>query len=129
MSTARCVRFSRSGQSFASRVRRVIWTVDVSAVGDQLRQLPRDARPYWDACVAELESNPRPRQGYYLEQVRGVRPRVRTYLYEITEMISISGDKIYIMVAEFFPFYIPVYRLDEAARRVVIIFLRENHLV
>ena len=108
----------------------MIWTVDAAAVSRELKELPMVARPYWDACVGELERNPRPRQGYFLERVSSLgNSTLKTYLYEITEEVSISGEKLYVLTAEFFPFYIPVYRLNESARNVVIIYLRENHLV
>ena len=51
---------------------------------------------------------------------------MRTYLYEITEETSISGEQMFVFVAEFFPEHALVYVVDEEEREVVIFYLRLN---
>lgn len=51
---------------------------------------------------------------------------MRTWLYEITQETTISGDPLMIFTAEFFPEYAPVYMINEETRVVAVLFLREN---
>jgi len=51
---------------------------------------------------------------------------MRTYLYEITEETSVSGERMFIFVAEFFPEYSPLYVVNEAESEVDIFYLRKN---
>ena len=80
---------------------------------------------YWSASLAEIAADPFPRFGFYVDQRLPIRQfPVRTFLYEITEELSISGEAIFVFVAEFFPEHDIVYVLDEDAQAVLIIYLR-----
>jgi hypothetical protein len=80
---------------------------------------------YWNACLLEIANDPFPRVGLYVERVIPLPPfPMRTYLYEITEETSISGEEMFVFVAEFFPEYALVYVVNEDDREVVIFYLR-----
>lgn len=49
---------------------------------------------------------------------------MRTYVYEITEETSVSGEKMFVLVAEFFPEYAPVYVVNHDESEVDIFYLR-----
>jgi hypothetical protein len=51
---------------------------------------------------------------------------MRTWVYEIAQETSISGDILLVFTGDFFPEDAPVYVVNEDAREVVILFLREN---
>jgi hypothetical protein len=96
-------------------------------VAAEVARFSAPALHYWQACLAEIAADPFPRIGRYVERVIPIRPfPMRTYLYEVTEETSISGERTFVFVAEFFPEYALVYVVDEAEREVVIIYLRPN---
>ncbi len=84
-------------------------------------------REAWAKCLGEIAANPYPRFGYYVDRpvdIPGIP--MRTWLYEITQETSISGEILLVFTAEFFPEYAPVYVVNEEARAVAILVLREN---
>ena len=86
-----------------------------------------DTFRYWNISLAEIASNPFPRSAFYVEQQIPIRGfPARTWLYDITEETTISGERIFVYVVEFFPEHAVVYLVDEAAREVLVIYLRES---
>ena len=72
-------------------------------VAAQVAQLSRAALNYWNVCLSEIAADPLPRFGRYVERVIPIAGLpMRTYLYEITEETSISGETLFAFVAEFF---------------------------
>lgn len=85
---------------------------------------------YWDVCIAIIAQNPFPRHALWVERVAPIANIPgHTYLYEIAQDISISGERVLTFTAEFFPWHVITYIVDEDANDVIIIFLRENHRV
>jgi hypothetical protein len=52
-----------------------------------------------------------------------------TYLYEIRRETSISGEPLYVLIAEIFPWLLPVYAVAEDANAILMLFLRDNPYV
>lgn len=52
---------------------------------------------------------------------------MRTWIYDIAQETSISGESVYVFTAEFFPEYATVYVIDEGTKEIVVLFLREKH--
>ncbi len=103
------------------------YRVDTRLVAAEVAQFSDRTFTAWEACLKEIVSDPYPRLGYYVDQavaIRGVT--MRTWLYEITADTSISGDRLLVFTAEFFPEYAPVYTVNEDAQEIVMIYLREN---
>ncbi len=72
---------------------------------------------------------PWPRRGHYVERtipILGVP--LKTYNYEFARDTSRSGEALFLLQAEFFPEYVPVYGIDEQGREVEIVYLSENTL-
>jgi hypothetical protein len=87
-------------------------------------------RRYWDVCVAIIAQNPFSRDGAWIEKIAPIANiSGHTYLYEIADERRVSGERIYTFTAEFFPWHIIVYVIDEDENEVQIVYLRENHLV
>ncbi len=51
---------------------------------------------------------------------------MRTWVYEIAQDTSISGEVVFVFTGDFFPEYAPVYVVNEDLEKVVMIYLREN---
>ncbi len=106
------------------------YRLNTNSVASETRRFSGDVQKYWSVCLAEITSNPFPRFGTYIEKIAPIRGLpMRTYLYEITPEVSISGEILYVFTAEFFPWYLPVYVVNGDANQVAVIYLRENHLV
>ena len=103
------------------------YTVDSSRVAAEVKRFTDAMLKAWTTCLGEIAANPYPRSAYYVDRpidIAGIP--MRTWLYEITQETSVSGEIILVFTAEFFPEYAPVYVVNEEARVVAIIFLREN---
>lgn len=101
------------------------YRVDTRKVAAEVARFSGATLRHWNACLAEIAVDPFPRFGLYVERVLPVRPfPMRTYIYEITEETSVSGEKMFVFVAEFFPEYALVYVVDNDAAEAEIIFLR-----
>ena len=80
---------------------------------------------HWSACLVEIASDPFPRDGVYVERVIPIPPfPMRTFLYEIAEETSISGETLFVFTAEFFPEYSLVYVVNDDEREVALLALR-----
>ena len=78
---------------------------------------------YWNVSLAQIATDPFPRDGTYVEPTDPVtKTPSRTWLFEITEETSISGERIYVFIAEFFPEYAIVYSVH--GNEVVVFYLR-----
>jgi hypothetical protein len=103
------------------------YDVDQTNVTSEVATFSEVALRYWMVCVAEIAVDPYPRFGSYVESIVPIRGfPLRTYLYEITREVSVSGEEMYVFTAEFFPEYLPLYVIDEGRLIVRIIYLREN---
>ena len=105
-------------------------TYEVSLTDDvaaQASSFENDTLRYWNACLAEIATDPSPRSGVYVDQIIPIRGfPMRTHIYEIREEMSISGERIFVFIAEFFPEVGIVYVADEAARTCLVIYLRAD---
>lgn len=102
----------------------VVLTDDVAA---QASLFEDETLRYWDACLAEIATDPLARSGVYVDRIIPIRGfPMRTYIYEIREETSISGERIFVFVSEFFPEVGIVYAVDEAARTCLVIYLRHD---
>ncbi len=107
-----------------------MYRVNTNSVVAEIRRFSEDMQKYWDVCTSEISLNPFPRVGIYIERIAPIYGlRMRTYSYEIASEERLSGEVVFILAAEFFPWYLPVYVVNEDANEVAIIYLRENHLV
>jgi hypothetical protein len=80
--------------------------------------------------LAIISSNPFPRHGAYTETVTDSSTSpLTTYLYEIRRETSISGEPLYVLIAEIFPWLLPVYAVAEDANAILMLFLRDNPYV
>ncbi len=105
----------------------VAFTVDAARVAPDVEHLSDHALTAWTACLAEIASNPYSRFGVYVDRTIPIFGfPMRTWVYEIAQETSISGEPIYVFYGEFFPEYAPVYVVDERANEVVVLFLRAN---
>ena len=103
---------------------KVVLSDDVAA---EAARFSDEALRYWNVCLSEIASNPLPRSAFYVERIVPILNfPMRTYLYEITEETSISGEQMLVFVAEFFPEHSIVYVMDEDAREVRVIYLRQT---
>jgi len=103
---------------------RVSLSRDVARTVAKFSSVTRD---YWDVCVALIGENPRPRfAGWVERRIPILDFPVRTFNYEISQETSIAGETIFIFLAEFLPDWCPVYVVDDVAKEVEIVYLREN---
>lgn len=108
-----------------------MYTVRTSnSVTREVSRFDNETRHYWSALVAEIAANPFPRFGHYIEEPSPLRGLpMRTFNYEIAEELSVSGERLMVCTAEFFPVYVPVYVVNEDLWEVVVIYLRESRWV
>jgi hypothetical protein len=103
----------------------VAYRVDSDKVAAEVAQFSGATLRHWKACLVEIAIDPFPRFGLYVERVLPIPPLpMRTYVYEITEETSVSGEKMFVLVAEFFPEYAPVYVVNHDESEVDIFYLR-----
>jgi hypothetical protein len=105
----------------------VPYAVDASRVASEVARFSESQRAAWETCLAEIALDPFPRYGFYVDRAIPIPGfTFRTWLYDITEETSVSGEVVNVFNAEFFPDYAPVYIVDEAVNEVLLLFLREN---
>jgi hypothetical protein len=86
------------------------------SVAAQVSGFSAPTRHYWNVCLAQIRSDPFPRRGSYVERVIAIAPSpLRVRYFEITEETSISGEKMFVLVADFFPGRSLVYVLHKYA--------------
>ena len=101
------------------------YRVDSDKVAAEVSQFSGATLRHWIACLAEIALDPFPRFGLYVERVLPLPPLpMRTYVYEITEETSVSGERMFVLVAEFFPEFAPVYVVNQDDSQVEIFYLR-----
>jgi len=94
-------------------------------VAAEVAAFPADTLRYWNASLSEIAVDPFPRFGLYTERVSSLpRSPMRTLLYEITREVSISGEEMFVFVAEFFAEYSIIYTVH--GDEVLIFYLRQN---
>lgn len=104
---------------------RVTYRVNPNKVAAEVQEFSGAALHYWNACLAEIAIDPHPREGRYVERAPFPPFSLRTYLYWITEEISsLSGENMFVFVAEFFPEYSLVYVVNHDESEVDIFYLR-----
>jgi hypothetical protein len=105
----------------------VAYTVDWTTVAVEVQGFSDSVRRSWAACLTEIAANPYPRFGLYVDRPIPIRGfPMRTWVYEIAQETSISGEIVFVFTGDFFPEYAPVYVVDETREEVVILYLREN---
>ena len=103
------------------------YAVNALRVEPEITAFSESQRAAWEACLAEIAVDPYPRYGFYVDRAIPIPGfPLRTWLYDITEEESYAGDVVYVLNAEFFSEYAPVYIVDEREHEILILFLREN---
>jgi hypothetical protein len=105
----------------------VAYTVDSAKVAAEVANFSDHVLKSWKACLAEIVINPYPRFGLYVDRLIPILGfPMRTWVYEIAQDTSISGEVVFVFTGDFFPEYAPVYVVNEDLEKVVMIYLREN---
>lgn len=69
---------------------------------------------YWKVSLRQIADDPFPRRGTYKERVVAISPLpVRDRHFEITEETSVSGETMFVFVADFFPGWSIVYVVED----------------
>ncbi len=101
------------------------YRVNSDRVAADVAKFSDAALRYWTVCLAEIAADPSPRSGYYVERVLPVRPMLmRTFLFWITEEVSVSGEHFFAFTSEFLAEYVPLYVVNEGEKEVAIFYLR-----
>ena len=104
------------------------YKVDAASVADDVGRFSDRVLKAWVACLAEIEADPYPHFGFYVDRAIPILGfPMRTWIYDIAQETSISGESVYVFTAEFFPEYATVYVIDEGTKEIVVLFLREKH--
>ena len=101
------------------------YSVELNAsVAAEVRAFSAPLSYYWNVCLREISANPHARQAEFEERVVAIAPRpTRIRRFEIVEERSVSGETLYILIVDFFPYRV-VYVVDDDALAVEVIFLR-----
>ena len=99
-------------------------TYSVRLARDVAAHAARFAEPistYWQACLEALTDDASVRDGLWVDSTS--QPS-RTFLFEIAEEISISGETLRVLTSEFLAQYAVVSVVDDENRTVTVINLR-----
>jgi len=105
-----------------------VYTISLSDdVASAVADFTPDTLRYWNVFLDKVAVDPFPRFAGYVEQPIPIRGfPMRTWNYYIEERTSISGERIFLFVAEFLTECTPVYSVDEDAQIVDVFSLREG---
>jgi hypothetical protein len=119
---------SRHGRSFRGRHQPAV-TFRVNAAAEVATQVARFSAPesyYWRRALREIADNPFCRRGTITERaVASVPYPLVRRSYAITCHEYVSGEVVYLFVAEFLPGRTAVYVVDEESGEIEIFFLRK----
>jgi hypothetical protein len=106
----------------------VAYAVDSTRVDIEVAALADHVLRSWNASLCEIACDPLPRFGTYVDRVIPILGfPMRSWIYEIAEEANrVSGETVFVFTGDFFPEYAPVYVVDEGARTVIMLYLREN---
>jgi hypothetical protein len=106
---------------------RVAYAVDSTKVDAEVATFSGRVLKSWKACLGEIIVNPYPRFGFFVDRLIPILDfPMKTWIYEISQETSISEQVVFVFTGDFFPEYAPVYLIDEDAKKVIMLFLREN---
>lgn len=98
------------------------YVVSHSRVDAEVSAFDREPRQWWTECLAILAEDPHPRFATWTTE----RPVAGTWTFDIVEEVSISGETVFVLTAEFFVHDSLVYAIKEQSREVEVVFLRPN---
>ena len=96
------------------------------SVEREVSKFQPETRRYFDACLERIAEDPRERHGLFVDPAIPERGTpARTFVFEIREEASFSGEKFYAFYGEFLAEYAILYTLQEEAPVVEVFYLRQ----
>jgi hypothetical protein len=100
---------------------------NIKLVAEQVARFSAETMEAWEACLSLIIDDPTPRFGTFTTKDVPIREYPsRTWVYEISSEVSISGEVLHVFSSETLPEFLIVYIIDEQESEIVVVSLRDN---